>query len=149
MALYHLSVKAISRKAGRSATGAAAYRAGECIEDERTGIIHDYTRKAGVLYTELLLPDGVHTDRAAFWNALEQHHKRRDAILAREIEIALPAELTPEARQHLAIGFARELADRYRVAAERRPPRSPPDQRRRTGAQSRPASRIRSRIRPP
>lgn len=118
MAIYHLSAKAIRRNAGRSATGAAAYRAGQCIEDERTGILHDYTHKAGVLYAELILPDGGHADRGDFWNALEQHHKRRDAILAREIEIALPAELTPEARQELAIGFARELADRYRVAAD-------------------------------
>ena len=118
LALYHLSAKAISRNAGRSATGAAAYRAGEYIYDERTGMVHDYTHKAGVLYTELILPDGGHADRAAFWNALEHHHQRRDAILAREIEIALPAELTPEARQELAIGFAHELADRYRVAAD-------------------------------
>lgn len=118
MAIYHLSAKAISRRAGRSATGAAAYRAGQCIEDERTGMVHDYTHKAGVMYTELILPDGGHADRAAFWNALEHHHKRRDAVLAREIEIALPAELTPAARQDLAVGFARELADRYRVAAD-------------------------------
>lgn len=118
MAIYHLSAKPIGRGAGRSATGAAAYRAGDRIRDERTGLEFDYTHKSGMLHAELILPGGGHADRAAFWNALELHHKRQDAILAREVEIALPAELTPEQRQELAVGFARELADRYGVAAD-------------------------------
>ena len=118
MAIYHLSAKAISRGAGRSATGAAAYRAGDRIHDERTGLDFDYTHKSGVLHSELLLPGGGNADRANFWNGLEHHHKRHDAILAREIEIALPGELSAEQRQELAVGFARELADRYGVAAD-------------------------------
>jgi len=118
MMIYHLSAKAISRGAGRSATGAAAYRAGERIEDERTGLEFDYSHKTGVLHAELILPGGGSADRAAFWNALERHHKRQDAILAREVEIALPSELTTEQRQQLAADFARELADRYGVAAD-------------------------------
>ncbi|HMQ13247.1 MAG TPA: MobA/MobL family protein [Candidatus Competibacter phosphatis] len=118
MAIYHLSVKPISRGAGRSATGAAAYRAGACIYDERTGLNFDYTHKAGVLHSELILPGGNSTDRAEFWNALEHHHKRQDAIVAREVEMALPSEFSPEQRQELAVGFARELADRYGVAAD-------------------------------
>lgn len=118
MAIYHLSAKAISRGAGRSATGAAAYRAGERIHDERTGLEFDYTHKSGVLHSELLLPGGGRADRADFWNGLERHHKRQDAILAREIEIALPGELNAEQRQALAVGYARELADRYGVAAD-------------------------------
>lgn len=118
MAIYHLSAKPISRGAGRSATGAAAYRAGAYIHDERTGLEFDYTHKTGVLHAELILPGGGRADRAEFWNALELHHKRQDAVLAREMEIALPAELIPEQRQELAVGFARELADRYGVAAD-------------------------------
>ena len=118
MAIYHLSAKPISRGAGRSATGAAAYRAGDRIRDERTGLEFDYTHKSGVLHAELILPGGGHADRAEFWNALELHHKRQDAVLAREVEIALPAELAPEQRQALAVDFARELADRYGVAAD-------------------------------
>ena len=118
MAIYHLSVKAISRGAGRSATGAAAYRAGDHIRDERTGLDFDYTHKSGVLHSELILPGGGRADRAAFWNGLELHHKRQDAILAREIEIALPGELNAEQRQALAVGFARELADRHGVTAD-------------------------------
>ncbi|HRD68253.1 MAG TPA: MobA/MobL family protein [Candidatus Competibacter sp.] len=118
MAIYHLSAKPISRGAGRSATSAAAYRAGDRIHDERTGLEFDYTHKSGVQHAELILPGGGSADRAEFWNALELHHKRQDAVLAREVEIALPAELAPEQRQALAVGFARELADRYGVAAD-------------------------------
>lgn len=118
MAIYHLSAKPISRGAGRSATGAAAYRAGDRIRDERTGLEFDYTHKSGVLHAELILPGGGSAERAAFWNALELHHKRQDAVLAREVEIALPAELAPEQRRELAVDFARELADRYGVAAD-------------------------------
>jgi hypothetical protein len=118
MAIYHFSVKVISRGAGRSATGAVAYRAGDYIHDERTGLDFDYSHKAGVLHAELILPGGGSAERAEFWNALELHHKRQDAILAREIEVALPSELSAEHRQDLAVGFARELADRYGVAAD-------------------------------
>lgn len=118
MAIYHLSAKPISRAQGRSATGAAAYRAGVEITDERTGLVHDYTRKGGVLHSELILPGGGTADRAEFWNGIEAHHKRGDAVLVREVEISLPTELTAEQRQALAVGYARELADRYGVAAD-------------------------------
>lgn len=118
MAIYHLSMKPISRAQGRSATGAAAYRAGVRIVDERTGVAHDYTRKRGVLYTELILPGGGSADRAEFWNRLERHHKRGDAVLAREIEVSLPRDLPYEARQQLALEYARELAERYGVAVD-------------------------------
>jgi len=118
MATYHLTSKPISRSAGRSATGAAAYRAGEEITDARTGQVHDYTRKAGVLHTELVLPGGGGAERAEFWNAIELHHKRGDAVLVREIEVSLPTELTPAQRQALAVGFASTLAEHYGVAAD-------------------------------
>lgn len=118
MATYHFSAKPIKRSAGRSAVGAAAYRAGVEITDERTGVVHDYTRKGGVLHSELILPGGGTADRAEFWNGIESHHKRGDAVLAREVEVSLPAELTAEQRQELAVGYARELADRYGVAAD-------------------------------
>ena len=86
--------------------------------DERTGEIHDYRRKKGVLDSELILPGGGTADRAEFWNSIEVHHKRGDAVLVREVEISLPTELTPAQRQELAVGYARELADRYGVAAD-------------------------------
>ena len=118
MATYHLTSHPISRSAGRSATGAAAYRAGEEITDARTGQVHDYTRKAGVLHTELVLPGGGVAERSEFWNAIELHHKRGDAVLVREIEVSLPTELTPAQRQALAVGFASTLAEHYGVAAD-------------------------------
>lgn len=121
MAIYHLSVKTISRSAGRSATAAAAYRAGVEIADERTGEIHDYTRKGGVESAELVLPDGAPewaVDRAKLWNAAEQAETRKNSTVAREFEIALPAELSAEDRQRLAHDFAREIVARHGVAAD-------------------------------
>jgi len=118
MAQFHMSVKQISRSTGRSATGAAAYRAAECIVDVRTGEIHDYTRKGGVDAAHLALPGGGTEDRAAFWNRLEQHHKRGDAVLAREFTLALPHELPAKERERLAFDYGRELADRYGIAVD-------------------------------
>jgi hypothetical protein len=118
VAIYHLHVKAFSRASGRSATAAAAYRAGEKIIDQRTREVHDYTKKRGIEETALVLPGGGTENRAEFWNRVEQHHKRGDAVVAREVEVSLPAELTREQRRELAVGFARELSERYGVAAD-------------------------------
>lgn len=118
MASYHCSVKPVSRGAGRSGTSAAAYRAGVCIKDERTGEVHDYTRKQGVEHTELVFPHGVNMSRDELWNAAEGAEKRKDARIAREFELALPAELTKEQRRELATGFAHHLVEQYGVAAD-------------------------------
>lgn len=121
VAIFHLSVKPISRSAGRSATAAAAYRAGEKIIDERTGEIHDYTRKGGVESADIVLPDGAlewATDRAKLWNAAELAEKRKDACVAREFEVALPAELSPAERRNLALNFAKDMANREGCAVD-------------------------------
>lgn len=121
MASYHLAVKAISRAAGRSATAAAAYRAGVEITDERTGLVHDYTRKQGIVHRELVVPDGApawSADRSALWNAAEAAERRKDAKVAREYEIALPSELSADERRDLAVGFARHITARYGVAVD-------------------------------
>ena len=121
MAIFHLSVKTISRSAGRSATAVAAYRASEKITDERTGEIHDYTRKGGVESAELVLPNGAPdwaADRAALWNAAEQAETRKNSTVAREFEIALPGELTPTERHRLAHDLAREIVERHGCAAD-------------------------------
>lgn len=121
MAIYHLSIKTISRSAGRSATAAAAYRAGVQITDERTGEVHDYSRRGGVESAELVLPVGAPSwaaDRSALWNAAEQAEKRKNSTVAREFEIALPAELSPVDRRDLAVSFARELVERHGCAAD-------------------------------
>lgn len=118
MASYHCSIKPVSRGKGRSGTAAAAYRAGVCLSDERTGEIHDYTRRSGVESTDLVLPHGVDIDREQLWNTAENSEKRKDARVAREFEIALPAELTPAERRELATDFAKNLVAKYGVAAD-------------------------------
>lgn len=119
--MYHLSIKPVSRATGRSATAAAAYRAACLIEDERTGDIHDYTRKAGVEHSEIILPPGAPSwehDRAALWNAAERAEKRKDARVAREYEVAIPKELTLAQGIALVRDFGQALADRYGVAVD-------------------------------
>jgi len=120
VAIYHLSVKSISRSAGRSVVAAAAYRAGQELTDERQGLTHDYTRKQGVEDAFIVAPDGADwaQDRNALWNAAEAAEKRKDAKTGREYELALPAELDAGARATLARDFARELVDRYGIVAD-------------------------------
>lgn len=111
MAIYHLNLKTIGRSDGRSATGAAAYRAGCRLADRRTGLGFDYTRKRGCDGAEILAPAEAPpwaTDRDELWNRVEAGEKRKDAQLAREVEFALPIELDPEAMQQCARAFVRE-----------------------------------------
>ena len=111
MAIYHFDASVISRSKGRSATAASAYRTAEVIKDHRTGEVHDYTRKSGVLHTEIIAPDHapawVH-DRSALWNAVEDAERRKDAQVAREVRVALPSELTTEQNADLVRAFVRE-----------------------------------------
>ncbi|WP_426265490.1 MobQ family relaxase [Sphingomonas sp. PWP1-2] len=121
MASFHLAVKTIGRSAGRSATAAAAYRAGVEIADERTGIVHDYTRKQGIEHREIVAPADAPEwvrDRSALWNAAEQAETRKNSTVAREYEIALPAELSAEERRDLAVGLAQEISERHGVAVD-------------------------------
>ena len=122
-AMFHLSVKPISRSAGRTATAAAAYRSGSLIVDERTGELHDYTRKRDVVQegSGIVLPPGAPAwaeDRAALWNAAEAAEKRKDARVARDYEVAIPKELTKEQGIALVRDFAQGLVDRYGVAVD-------------------------------
>lgn len=118
MSIYHCSVKTISRSAGRSAPAAAAYRAGVCLADERTGEVHNYTRKRGIVHTELIFPSGVNMSRAQLWNTAESSENRKNSTVAREYELALPNELTPDQQKELVKGFALHLSERYGVAAD-------------------------------
>jgi len=121
VASYHLSVKTVKRSVGRTATAAAAYRAGERLPCEREGRVHDYTRKQGIEDTFILVPAGAPawaSDRAGLWNAVEDRETRRNSVTAREWELALPSELTAEGRADLARGFAQALVDRYGIAAD-------------------------------
>ena len=124
VAIYHLSVKLITRGAGRSSTAASAYRAADRVTDERTGLVFDYSRKRGVEHTEIVLPATVAAsagwalDRERLWNAAEAAEKRCDARVAREYEVALPHELDPAQRLALVQAFAQELADRHGGAVD-------------------------------
>ena len=117
MAIYSASVKTVSRGGGRSATAAAAYRNGEEITDERTGEVHDYRRRTGVEHVASFAPEGMAPQPSAeLWNRAEAAEVRKNARVAREVLVALPAELTPEQRRELAQGIAQALADRYGTA---------------------------------
>ena len=97
MAIYHLSVKIIGRNAGRSSVAAAAYRSGDTLTNEYDGLTHDYSRKHWIEHTEIMLPPNApesFKDRSTLWNAVELAEKSSNAQLAREVEIALPRELT-------------------------------------------------------
>lgn len=122
LAIYHLSMKPISRASGRSSVAAAAYRAGECLTNERDGLTHDFTRREGVEHAGIVLPRGSGAawalDRSTLWNAAEQAEGRKDARVAREFEIALPHELSAEERLELTRSFAQELADRHGTAVD-------------------------------
>ena len=89
---------------------ACAYRAGEKIKDETTGLTHDFTQKHDVLKSEILLPEGAPewmAHRPELWNAVEKTEKRKDSQVAREINIALPKELTHEQNWELAKAFVK------------------------------------------
>lgn len=120
MAIYRLSAQVISRADGRSATAAAAYRSGGRIADERTGQVHDYERRSGILHEEIMAPSDTPEwmlDREALWNAVERVEKRRDAQLCREVQLALPHELGRAAQLELVRGFVgREFVTRGMIA---------------------------------
>jgi Ti-type conjugative transfer relaxase TraA len=120
MALYHFSAKMISRASGSSALASAAYRSASRLHDQRLDRHHDFSNKAGVVHSEVLLPDGAPerlSDRETLWNEVEAVEKRVDAQLAREIEFAIPRELSKEEGIALARDFVRdEFVSRGMVA---------------------------------
>ena len=121
MAIYHLSVKTISRASGRSATASIAYRCGEKITCERTGLVHDYRRRQGVTDTQLYLPKSSPDwakDRSALWNAAELAEKRKNSTVAREFIVALPSELTSTQRKALVRELSLELVKRHGMAVD-------------------------------
>ena len=109
MAIYHCSIKIIKRSQGRSAVAAAAYRSGGNLTNEWDSMTHDYTRKGGVVHTEIWLPayaPRAFQDRSTLWNSVEEIEKSRNAQLAREIEIALPVELNRKEQIRLVRDYA-------------------------------------------
>ena len=113
MPLFHFTAKIISRSTGRSATGAAAYRSGERIVDNRTGLVFDFSRRKAVdrTFSRIVAPEQSHDwvfDRRELWNRAEAAEKRKDAQVTREIELALPVEFSPEEQMDLVFGFVRD-----------------------------------------
>jgi len=118
MAIYHCTTKPISRSSGRSATASSAYRASEKITDLRTGLVHDYTKKQGVEYTEIISNLDISLSRSQVWNTAEITETRKNSRVAREFIVALPNELNSEQRKDLAKEFAQYLVDKYSVVAD-------------------------------
>ncbi|MEQ1552356.1 Ti-type conjugative transfer relaxase TraA [Sphingorhabdus sp.] len=120
MAIFHLSVKVISRASGRSAVAAAAYRGAERLHDERLDRDHDFTNKDGVVHSEILLPKDAPehlADREKLWNAVEAAEKRKDAQLSREVEFAIPREMNKGQGIALARDFVKtEFVDKGMIA---------------------------------
>jgi Ti-type conjugative transfer relaxase TraA len=115
VAIYHFQVKVIGRSQGRSAVAAAAYRSASELHDQRQGQSFDYSAKPNVVHSEILLPAGAPgwmADRSQLWNAVELGEKRKDSQVAREVEFAIPQELTQEE----GIALARDFVQREFVA---------------------------------
>lgn len=96
MSIYHCSIKIISRAGGRSAVASAAYRSGEKLYNDETGLTHDFTHKGGVIMNEIILPENAperFRNRESLWNEVQKIEKRSDAQFAREVEVALPVEM--------------------------------------------------------
>jgi Ti-type conjugative transfer relaxase TraA len=121
MAIYHLSVQTISRGNGRSVVAAQAYRAADKIHDERLGKTFDYSRKSGVDHTEIIAPEispkWVY-DRKKLWNQVEKAETRVNSRLAREVQVALPTELSKQAQVELVREFAREHFVKHGMIAD-------------------------------
>ena len=111
MAIYHLSIKVHSRSKGSSSVSKSAYRSGEKLTNEKTGEVHDYTRKSGIVYNEVMLPDNApieFKDRENLWNAVEEIEKSKNSQLCREYEGALPKELSIEEHIKIVQDFAKK-----------------------------------------
>jgi ATP-dependent exoDNAse (exonuclease V) alpha subunit len=125
LAIYHFRISSVGRSAGRRATAAAAYRAGERLRDERTGLLYNYSRRKDVVHAEIFLPshlggaaDVWAGNREKLWNTAERAEKRSDSRVAREYEVTLPHELNRTQQIGLARSLSRELAERYKVAVD-------------------------------
>lgn len=120
MAIYHFSVQVIGRAAGRSAVAAAAYRSASRLRDDRLGGDQDFSAKRGVVHSEVMLPEDAPQqwrDRERLWNDVEAFEVRKDAQLCREVEFAIPREMTQAQGVELAHDFvAREFVDPGMIA---------------------------------
>ena len=111
MAIYHMQAKVVSRGSGRSAVAASAYMSCSRMYNDYDGIQHDYTRKQGLIYQEVMLPPMAPlewNDREQLWNAVEENEKTKDSRLAREFVVALPVELDKDSNISLLQDFIKK-----------------------------------------
>lgn len=111
MAIYHCSIKIGSKGKGQSAVAAAAYRSGSVLTDEQTGTVTDYSKKSGIVYSEIMLCQNApseYNDRQVLWNAVHKIEKASNAQIYREIEVSLPAELTLEKHKDIIREYVRK-----------------------------------------
>lgn len=118
MAIYYSRLSNVRRSRGHSAVAAAAYRAGTRLRDERTGETHSYSKKRGVIHAEMLAPPHASwaRDLSTAWNRAEKAEVRSNACTARELIVALPAELSEERNRTLAVEIGQDLVIRYGTA---------------------------------
>ena len=120
MAIYHFSAKVISRATGASAVASAAYRSASELHDERLNRNHDFSNKAGVIHSEVMLPKGAPerlNDRATLWNEVEAREPQKNSQLAREVEFSIPREMNEKQGVALAHDFVqKQFVDRGMVA---------------------------------
>jgi hypothetical protein len=113
MAIYHLSAQIISRSSGRTSVAASAYRSGSILVCERDGLTHDYSHRKDVVWSEIVLPEHAPKrwlDRSTLWNEVEATERSSRAQLCREINVALPRELTRDEQVALARRYAKAFA---------------------------------------
>lgn len=119
MAIFHLSIRRVSRARGQSSVAASAYRTGTVLLDERTGLTHDFRKKRGVLFSNLILPEGAPDwNRFELWNQIEAAEKRVNSCPARDCVAALPFECSLSEQMHLADEMGQWISGRHRVAVD-------------------------------
>ena len=123
MAIFSAHLKTITRSNGHSCVAAAAYRAGENIEDRETGEVHDYTKKQGIVHDEIVAPSSIEVpdsfyDRSELWNTSTATNTHKKGVMARELVAALPHELTEQERIDLSVGFSQWVSDRQQIMCD-------------------------------
>lgn len=119
MAIFHLSIRRVSRARGQSSVAASAYRTGTVLLDERTGLTHDFRKKRGVLFSNLILPEGAPDwNRFELWNQIEAAEKRVNSCPARDCVAALPFECSLSEQMLLADEMGQWISGRHRVAVD-------------------------------
>ncbi|MDC4031619.1 MobQ family relaxase, partial [Acinetobacter baumannii] len=121
MAIFHFSVKNISRSDGRSVVACAAYRSGEKLKDERYGKEQDYTKKTGIEFKNIYAPENTKKellDRETLWNTVETIETRKNSQLSREFEVAFPCELNQEQREQMLNELCGKIVERHKVVVD-------------------------------